>query len=219
MMFYLHHRFELGPDEVIEAIIDRAANVLLLDPENYEDYRQGRTYQYAGGGYATESPVRMQPPRPGTWHLVVDLGGGPGSVRATALFARPRELDSRWAKKPALSPPVRFAGLGESSVYLVYEHDLDRLAQGSPASVMLNFALFFLGVAMTALGTLWTAPPQQDRVYYTFLIVFLATLMAGVVLLVLWWFQHQSMRNVVKRIKSQIPPNPEVGEAGTVLQV
>jgi hypothetical protein len=85
MMYYLHHQFELGPDEILDVILDGAANVLLLDPENYENYRQGRTYRYAAGGYATESPVRLHPPGPGTWHLVVDLGGGPGSVRATAL--------------------------------------------------------------------------------------------------------------------------------------
>jgi hypothetical protein len=115
-------------------------------------------------------------------------------------------------KKPDLSPPVRIAPLGELNVYPVCEHDLDRLAQGSPASVMLNFALFFLGVATTAFGTLWTAPPQNDRVYYTFLTIFLVTLIAGVVLLVLWRFQHQSTKDLVKRIKSQMPPKLAVGE-------
>src|SRR5437868_6804500 len=39
MMYYLHHQFELGPDEMIEVILDRATNVLLLDLENYENYR------------------------------------------------------------------------------------------------------------------------------------------------------------------------------------
>jgi hypothetical protein len=38
---------------------------------------------------------------------------------------------------------------------------------------MLNFSLFFLGVAATAVGTLVTAPPTADRVFYSFLIVFL----------------------------------------------
>jgi len=83
-MDYLHHQFEAGPGDVIEVMLDRAANVQLLDPVNYENYRQGRTFQYEAGGYATDSPVRFHPPRPGTWHLVIDLGGGAGSVRATA---------------------------------------------------------------------------------------------------------------------------------------
>jgi hypothetical protein len=117
------------------------------------------------------------------------------------------------AKKPALTPPVRVAPLGELNVYVVYEHDLDRLAQGSPASLMLNFALFFLGVGSTALGTLATSPPERDRVYYTFLIILLVTLIAGVVLLVLWWFLHESTRGLVRRIKSQMPSNPPVRES------
>jgi hypothetical protein len=68
------------------------------------------------------------------------------------------------AKKPDLSPPLRIAPLGELNAYVVYEHDLDRLAQGSPALVMLNFALFFLGVAATAFGTLWTLRRQTQGV-------------------------------------------------------
>jgi hypothetical protein len=83
-MDFLHHQFEAGPDDVIEVMLDRAANVQLLDPLNYENYREGRTFRYEGGGYATETPVRLHPPRLGTWHVVIDLGGGAGSVRATA---------------------------------------------------------------------------------------------------------------------------------------
>jgi hypothetical protein len=77
---------------------------------------------------------------------------------------------------------------------------------------MLNFALFFLGVAATALGTLVTAPPQGDRAYYTFLILFLVTMISGVVLGVLWWYQHTSTRALLSEIKSQMPPNPAVQE-------
>ena len=82
-MYYIHHAFDTGPDDVIEVTLDRMANVQLLDPENYENYQNGRPFDYLGG-YATESPVRLSPPRPGRWHLVIDLGGGAGSVRASA---------------------------------------------------------------------------------------------------------------------------------------
>ncbi len=115
--------------------------------------------------------------------------------------------------KPPLPPVVRYAPPAELTVYSVYEHQLDLLAQGSPASLMLNFALFFLGVAATALGTLWTAPPSKDRIYYTFLIIFLVCLIAGIVLGALWAHMHVSTKTLVSEIKSQMPPNPAIQES------
>jgi len=43
----------------------------------------GSLYAYRyDGGYATKSPMRLAVPRAGHWHVVVDLGGGAGHVRA-----------------------------------------------------------------------------------------------------------------------------------------
>jgi hypothetical protein len=61
--------------------LDGQANVLLMDSQNFDAYKQGRDYRYFGG-HAKQSPVRLVPPRPGAWHLVVDLGGYAGKVRA-----------------------------------------------------------------------------------------------------------------------------------------
>lgn len=82
-MNFLHGDLrELTEGDVVEVTLDHAANVQLLDTANYEQYRQGRPYRYYGG-YAKESPVRLTVPSPGRWHLVVDLGGGIGTVRAS----------------------------------------------------------------------------------------------------------------------------------------
>jgi uncharacterized protein DUF1883 len=82
-MEYIHYEFDANAGDVIEVILDRAANVQLLDPENYANYANGRGYRYRGG-YATTSPVRLDVPRAGTWHVVIDHGGGAGQVRAVA---------------------------------------------------------------------------------------------------------------------------------------
>jgi Domain of unknown function (DUF1883) len=82
-MNYLHHEFAAGPQDVIEVTLDHPANVQLLDPANWDNYRNGRTFRYYGGS-ATESPVRLTPPRQGRWHLVIDLGGRTGTVQAWA---------------------------------------------------------------------------------------------------------------------------------------
>ena len=105
---------------------------------------------------------------------------------------------------------VKLAQPGELKAYVVFEHQLDLLAQGSPASLLLNFALFFLGVAATSLGTLVTAPPNQDRTFYVFFIIFIITLIAGIVLLAVWYSMHKSVTSLIVEIKAQMPPNPPV---------
>ena len=81
-MNFLHQELELGADDVVEVTLDHAANVQLLDTPNYEQYRQGKPYRYFGGHYQ-ETPVQIAAPRGGRWHVVVDLGGGAGTVRAS----------------------------------------------------------------------------------------------------------------------------------------
>jgi hypothetical protein len=80
-MNHLHYEFDLGPDDQVEVELDKQANVLLMDDGNYQAYRSGKKYRYHGG-LAEVSPVILQAPRPGRWHLVIDLGGYPGTVRA-----------------------------------------------------------------------------------------------------------------------------------------
>ena len=78
---HLDWEFIGGPGTIAEVTLDRAANVLLMDPTNYGEYSQGRAYRYYGG-HVTVSPFRLVVPAAGIWHVVVDLGGGPGEVRA-----------------------------------------------------------------------------------------------------------------------------------------
>ena len=82
-MNYLHYEFNLSSDDVVEVTLDKQANVRLLDATNYTKYRNGAQHNYYGG-LAKESPVRMSAPNAGHWHLVIDLGGYSGTVRASA---------------------------------------------------------------------------------------------------------------------------------------
>lgn len=80
-MNHLHYEVDLGPGDSVRVSLDRQANVLLMDDPNYRHYRSGRSYRYYGG-LARVSPIRLRAPSPGRWHVVVDLGGYPGTVRA-----------------------------------------------------------------------------------------------------------------------------------------
>lgn len=81
VMNFLHMDFTGGPSDMAVVTLSGQANVMLLDDCNYSAYRQGRSFDYHGG-WTTRSPVRLSPPRSGQWHVVVDLGGHSGSIRA-----------------------------------------------------------------------------------------------------------------------------------------
>ena len=80
-MNYLHHELDAGPNDVIEVTLNGQANVLLLDESAFSNYRQARSYQYRGG-LAKVSPFSISPPFQGRWHIVIDLGGHSGTLRA-----------------------------------------------------------------------------------------------------------------------------------------
>lgn len=81
-MEFLHWSVNAGPDNLIQIELDRQANVLLMDDANFNSYRSGRSYRYFGG-LATRAPVTLVPPHTGHWHVVVNLGGYAGNVRAS----------------------------------------------------------------------------------------------------------------------------------------
>jgi len=82
-MDYLHERLSLHSGDTVEVQLDHQANVLLLSEANYQRYRRGERYEYYGG-LARKSPLHLVPPRAGQWHLVVDLGGRSGTIRASS---------------------------------------------------------------------------------------------------------------------------------------
>lgn len=82
---FVHHNLGLRRrGEIVEVTLSgNAANVRLLDSSNFQSYRSGRQHQYQGG-LARKSPVRLQIPRSGHWHVAVDMQGLRGSVRSSA---------------------------------------------------------------------------------------------------------------------------------------
>jgi hypothetical protein len=86
---FLHSELDLAPGDVVQVTLaGDQANVFLLDEENFALYRDGHAYRHDAGGLFSRSPVLLEPPRLGRWHVVIDLGGRPGEVQA-AVAIRP----------------------------------------------------------------------------------------------------------------------------------
>jgi len=86
-MNYLHYDFQAGPSDLVEVTLDRAANVMLMTPSDYSAYRTRGPFRYFGG-HVTQSPYRIRPPHQGPWHVVIDLGGSAGTVRASCRVVK-----------------------------------------------------------------------------------------------------------------------------------
>lgn len=80
-MNFLHTTEYLQSGDGFKVTLNSQANVLLLDDANFSCYKSGSRYKYCGG-LAKQSPVVLRVPHGGRWHLVVDLGGYAGSVKA-----------------------------------------------------------------------------------------------------------------------------------------
>lgn len=68
--------------EIVEVTLTSGANVRLMDSSNFNSYKIGRRHRYTGG-LARKSPLRLQIPSSGHWHVAVDMQGLRGSTRAS----------------------------------------------------------------------------------------------------------------------------------------
>jgi hypothetical protein len=82
-MTFIHN--DLGQrrrGEIVEITLTSGANVRLMSSSDFSNYRNGRRHNYIGG-LAKRSPVRLQIPSSGHWHVAIDMQGLQGSTRAS----------------------------------------------------------------------------------------------------------------------------------------
>ena len=122
-MKFTHYKLGhvIGGTVVEVALQGNAANVRLLDQSNFNAYKAGRRHRYHGG-LVRRSPIRLQVPRSGTWHVTVDMQGLRGSVRsgirlipAAALKPLPPVDETSLRDVPSLVRTARFGAVWHSS--------------------------------------------------------------------------------------------------------
>ena len=99
---------------------------------------------------------------------------------------------------------IRRGRVDSLSLFEITESELHALQEGSPASLLLNFAIFCASVFVSFLVALLTTEIKSDRTYSVFVCVTIITGLAGLVLLALWWRQQKSMRSIVETIKNRL---------------
>lgn len=103
--------------EIVEVTLTSGANVRLMDSSNFNSYKNGRRHRYTGG-LAKKSPLRLQIPSSGHWHVAIDMQGLRGSTRASVRVlpgALPSIQDRPLSEVPSLvrdniPPPAESGG-------------------------------------------------------------------------------------------------------------
>ncbi|MFW5648431.1 MAG: DUF1883 domain-containing protein [Candidatus Alkaliphilus sp. MAG34] len=70
----------LNTNNSIKIVLDKQANVILLDDLNYQHYKNGRSCN-CYGVLVKQSPFIMAIPNYAHWNLVINLGGASGQLK------------------------------------------------------------------------------------------------------------------------------------------
>ena len=102
------------------------------------------------------------------------------------------------------APRILRGRVASFALYEITDGELDLLEAGSPSSLHLNFAVFFLSTAISFLVSLLTST-ISDRVFTVFTAIIVVGFAGGGFLFVLWFRARRSVAEVVRRIRARIP--------------
>lgn len=122
--------------EIVEVTLTSGANVRLMDSSNFSNYKNGRQHRYTGG-LAKRSPLRLQIPSSGHWHVAVDMQGLRGSTRASVRVlpgALPEIREAPLSSVPSLvqhnTPPTLASEEREHDVFISHaSEDKDEIVR------------------------------------------------------------------------------------------
>lgn len=110
--------YDLGQQNrgtIVEVTLTNGANVRLMNSSNFSSYKSGRSHRYIGG-LAKKSPLRLQIPSSGRWHVTVDVAGLRNGTRSSIRILPgplPVASEAPLSSVPSLfrdEPPVSSGG-------------------------------------------------------------------------------------------------------------
>jgi len=101
---------------------------------------------------------------------------------------------------------VRRGRVDSVDLYEIKDSELDLLEKGSPAGLQLNFAIFLLSLAFSAICALTTATFASSKIETVFILVSVVGIIGGCYLLISWCLTRRSVNDLCKRIRDRIPP-------------
>ncbi|MDP1803380.1 MAG: hypothetical protein Q8L81_18600 [Bacteroidota bacterium] len=99
---------------------------------------------------------------------------------------------------------IRRGRVESVDLFEVKEHELEILENGGSDSIYLNFSIFLISIALSAIFSLCTSTFSLPIYQTLFLIIAVVGMLGGIFLLILWLKQRKSTKSVVKIIRGRI---------------
>jgi len=80
------------------------------------------------------------------------------------------------------------------------------LEKGTSADLQMNFAIFLLSIAFSAICSLATATFANVKIEYLFNVVAVVGVVLGIYFLLAWWKSKSSIKDICTRIRGRIQP-------------
>jgi hypothetical protein len=109
-----------------------------------------------------------------------------------------------------LQPEIRRARIGKLTIYEISEAELNALEAGSPSSLLLNFAIFLLSIAISFMTTLVTLDVPAGKTFVFFLTTTIVGFVGSAVLFLLWLMTYRTVSSVASLIRKRLPPDGDV---------
>ena len=103
---------------------------------------------------------------------------------------------------------VRRGRVDSVDLYEIKDSELNLLEKGSPADLFLNFSIFLLSIAFSALAVLITTKDYRFAIAETiFVVILVVGLLGGGLLLILWKRGKGDVAATIADIRRRIPPD------------
>ena len=122
-------------------------------------------------------------------------------------------MDDANSKQPVPPASIQYVGIGELTVYLVSDDELRMIESGGPSSTYLNLAIFFLSVGASFAASLLLSTPSSIHRFIVVTGLTIGSLIAGSILLALWFRSRLDASNVISRIRGRAIAPP----VGTII--
>ncbi len=106
-------------------------------------------------------------------------------------------------------PEIRKGRVKTLTIHEISETELNILAQGSPSSIHLNFAIGLFTLASSFLISLLTTKIEADRTFMIFVSIVAIGFIVSFFLFFLWIKDYKSTKKVVEEIRKRLPPEGE----------
>lgn len=102
---------------------------------------------------------------------------------------------------------IRRGRVDSVDLYEIKDSELDLLEKGSPADLQLNFAVFLLSLAFSAICSLATATFTNSHVETAFTLIAIVGVVLGTYLILAWRRTRSSVKGLCGEIRRRMPPD------------